>query len=70
MVVDKGQFRMHSICPVLRIQRSVYCAWKKKRPFEESQNIYGSPRVYCEIREDDVLCGEKRIARLMHQSQR
>ena len=70
------------MCRVLRVQRSGYCAWKKKpkskrtladeslllkikQSFEESQNIYGSPSVHCDLREDGVLCGEKCIARLM-----
>ena len=74
------------MCRVLRVQRSGYCAWKKKpkskrtladeslllkikQSFEESQSIYGSPRVHCDLREDGVLCGEKRIARLMRQAQ-
>ena len=41
---------------------------KIKQSFEESQSIYGSPRVHCDLREDGVLCGEKRIARLMRQA--
>ena len=42
---------------------------KIKQSFESSQSIYGSPRVHCDLREDGVLCGEKRIARLMRQAQ-
>ena len=40
---------------------------KIKKSFEESQSIYGSPRVHCDLREEGVLCGEKRVARLMRQ---
>ena len=86
MAEHKGQFRLHSMCRVLRVQRSGYYAWKKKpkskrtvadeslllkikQSFEESQSIYGSPRVHCDLREGGVLCGEKRIARLMRQAQ-
>ena len=86
MAEHKGQFRLHSMCRVLRVQRSGYYAWTKKpkstrtladeslllkikQSFEESQSIYGSPRVHCDLREDGVLCGEKRIARLMRQAQ-
>ena len=86
MAEHKSQFRLHSMCRVLRVQRSGYYAWKKKpkskrtlvdefllvkikQSFEESQSIYGSPRVHCDLREDGVLCGEKSIARLMRQGQ-
>lgn len=86
MAEHKDQFRLHSMCRVLRVQRSGYYAWKKKpkskrtladeslllkikQSFEMSQSIYGSPRVHCDLREDGVLCGEKRIARLMRQAQ-
>ena len=86
MAEHKDQFRLNSMCRVLRVQRSGYYAWKKKpkskrtvadesllvkikQSFEDSQSIYGSPRVHCDLREDGVLCGEKRIARLMRQAQ-
>ena len=42
---------------------------KIKQSFENIQSIYGSPRVHCDLREDGVLCGEKRIAGLMRQAQ-
>ena len=42
---------------------------KIRKSFEESQSIYGSPRVHCVLREDRVACGEKRIARLMRDNQ-
>ena len=86
MAEHQSQFRLLSMCRVLRVQRSGYYAWKKapkskrtladegllvkiKQAFESSQSIYGSPRVYCDLREDGALCGEKRIARLMRQAQ-
>ena len=86
MAEHKSQFRLHSMCRVLRVQRSGYDAWEKKpkskrtladeslllkirQSFETSQSIYGSPRVHCDLREDGVLCGEKRIARLVRQGQ-
>ena len=82
----KGQFRLCSMCRVLRIERSGYYAWKAepkskrtvadesllvsiKRSFENSQGIYGSPRVHRDLREEGILCGEKRVARLMRQGQ-
>ena len=72
MAEHQSQFRLQSMCRVLRVQRSGYYAWKKKpkskrtladesllvkikHSFESSQSIYGSPRVYCDLREDGVL---------------
>ena len=86
MAEHQNQFRLCTMCRVLRVQRSGYYAWKAKpeskrtlvdefllvkikQSFESSQSIYGSPRVHCDLREDDMLCGEKRIARLMRQAQ-
>jgi putative transposase len=86
MAEHKCQFRLQSMCRVLRVQRSGYYAWVKKpkstrmladeslllkikKSFEESQRIYGSPRVHCDLREDGIACGEKRVARLMRQAQ-
>ena len=40
-----------------------------KQSFAGSQGIYGSPRVHCDLREEGILCGEKRVARLMRQGQ-
>ena len=85
MVEHKDQFRLRSMCRVLRVQRSGYYAWKKKpkskrsladefllvkikQSFESSQSIYDSPRVHCDLHESGVLCGEKRITRLMRKA--
>ena len=40
-----------------------------KQSIENSQGIYGSPSVHCDLREEGILCGEKRVARLMRQGQ-
>ena len=86
MAEHQNQFRLCTMCQVLRIQRSGYYAWKKKpkskpaqaderllasikRSFEDSQGIYGSPKVHCDLREEGIVCGEKRVARLMRQAE-
>ena len=38
-----------------------------KESFEDSQGIYDSPRIHCDLREAGIACGEKRVARLMRQ---
>ena len=40
-----------------------------RKSFEDSQGIYCSPRVYCDLREAGIVCGEKRVAHLMRQAQ-
>ena len=86
MAEHQSQFRLRSMCRVLRIQRSGFYAWKAapksaralsdellmediKKSFDDSQGIYGSPRVHCDLREAGIACGEKRVARLMRQAQ-
>lgn len=86
MAEHHGEFRLSSMCRVLRVQRSGYYAWKAKPKsdraladevmlvsikqfFEDSQGIYGSPRVHRDLREEGIRCGEKRVARLMQQAQ-
>ena len=39
-----------------------------KQSYEESQGIYGSPRVHRDLREAGFQCGEKRVARLMRKA--
>ena len=85
MAERKDRSRLHSMCRVLRIQRSGHYAWKKKpkskrtladgtlllkikRSFDDSQSVYCILRVHCNLREDGVLCDQKRIARLVRQA--
>ena len=35
--------------------------------YDESGNIYGSPRIYNDLRESGERCGRKRVARIMRQ---
>ena len=36
--------------------------------YDESDGIYGSPRIHRDLREAGIRCGVKRVARLMHQA--
>ena len=82
MAEHRGQFRLSGMCRVLHVQRSGYYAWKanpkSKRAladdvllasFDNSNGIYGSPRIHRDLREDGMACGQKRVARLMRYAQ-
>lgn len=38
---------------------------KIKEFYDQSMGIYGSPRIFCDLREAGVACSENRVARLM-----
>ncbi len=40
-----------------------------KEFYEQSMGIYGSPRIFCDLREAGVQCSENRVARLMRMAQ-
>ena len=42
---------------------------KIKEFYDQSMGIYGSPRIFCDLREAGVACGENRVARLMRAAQ-
>jgi len=76
------EFRLSSMCRVLKVHRSGYYAWlreplsprakinealtlKIREFYDQSMGIYGSPRIFCDLREAGLACGENRVARLM-----
>ena len=86
MASHRSEFRLSSMCRVLRVERSGYYAWCHtpksmrtvadevlligiRQSFDDSQGIYGSPRVHRDLREVGIHCGQKRVARLMRQAQ-
>lgn len=42
---------------------------KIQASYEQSMGIYGSPRIFCDLREAGIACGENRVARLMQAAQ-
>ena len=42
---------------------------KIKEFYDQSMGIYGSPRIFCDLREAGVVCSENRVARLMRVAQ-
>ena len=37
--------------------------------YDQSMGIYGSPRIFCDLREAGLACGENRVAKLMKAAQ-
>ena len=86
MQAHQREFRLISMCRVLKVHRSGFYAWlreplsprakanealteKIKEFYDQSMGIYGSPRIFCDLREAGVACGENRVARLMRAAQ-
>lgn len=82
----RSEFKLTSMCRVLKVHRSGYYAWlhkplsararanevltaKIKEFYDRSMGIYGSPRIFCDLREAGVACSENRVVRLMRAAQ-
>jgi putative transposase len=82
----RQEFRLLSMCRVLKVHRSGYYAWLKEPQspralenaklseqiryyYDQSMGIYGSPRIYHDLKEAGISCSENRVARLMKASQ-
>lgn len=78
----RHEFKLTSMCRVLKVHRSGYYAWldeprsarakanealtaKIRESYDQSMGIYGSPRIFCDLKEAGVNCSENRVARLM-----
>ena len=75
----RTEFRLTSMCRVLKVHRSGYYAWlhEPQSPrakanealtvqirefFDQTIGIYASLRIFCDLREAGVACGENRVA--------
>lgn len=80
-----GVYRLKRMCKVLKVSRSGYYSWRKRKPSirEEankelldhiwevhggSRKTYGSPRITDTLKEQGIVCGKNRVARLMRDS--
>ena len=78
----RSEFRLGSMCRVLKVHGSGYYVWLKdpqsarsienvklstqiRYYFDQSMGIYGSPRIYHDLREAGIACSENRVARRM-----
>ena len=48
-----------------RAKANVALTHKIREFFDQSMGVYGSPRIYCDLRKAGVACSENRVARLM-----
>ncbi len=86
MQAHQSEFRLTSMCRVLKVHRSGYYAWLReplsprakanetltsqiREFYDQSMGIYGSPRIFCDLKEAGVACSENRVARLMRSAQ-
>ena len=80
------EFRLASMCRVLKVHRSGYYVGLREPLFprakaneklisqirefyDQSMGIYGSPRIFFDLKEVGVACSENRVARLMRTAQ-
>ena len=64
-VCRSGYYAWRKRPPSAREQANAQLTEQIKAVFEESDQTYGSPRIYEELKEQNVACSQKRIARLM-----
>jgi len=86
MQAHQREFRLTSMCRVLKVHRSGYYAWLReplsprakanetlttqiREFYDQSMGIYGSPRIFCDLKQAGVACSENRVARLMRAAQ-
>jgi len=53
----------------LRAKANEFLTCKIRESYEQSMGIYGSPRIFCDLREAGVACSENRVAKLMRAAQ-
>ena len=84
MRVHRHRYDVRLMCRVLEVTPSGYYAWLKqpqshraaehhtlkliRASFDASNGIYGSPRVFLDLREVGETCSKHRVARLMREN--
>ena len=67
-VSKSGYYAWQHRPPSKRSEENKSLTQKIKTAFEQNRHIYGSPRIYSELRDEGILCSENRIARLMQKA--
>jgi putative transposase len=76
-----GEFPVMKMAEVLEVSRSRYYFWRKNpfiknernndlgkkiiKIYDESKKQYGSPRIHAELKDQGVICGHNRVAKIM-----
>lgn len=68
-VSASGYYAWKKRLPSVQMQANAQLTEQIKTIYEDSDQTYGSPRIYEELKQRGVSCSEKRIARLMRLSQ-
>ena len=67
-VSTSGYYAWRHRPPSQRSEENKALTQKIATAFEQNRRIYGSPRIYSELRDDGLLCSENRVARLMRKA--
>jgi len=62
-----GYYAWHKRQPSQHSREDAVLAAKVKTAFEHNRRVYGSPRIYAELHAQGIVCGQKRVARLMRE---
>jgi transposase InsO family protein len=81
---EKATFPVRWMCGLLKVSPSGYYAWQQRKDgreesderivqiireiFEEYREVYGSPRIYKELRARGIRCSKPRLERLMREN--
>jgi transposase InsO family protein len=66
-VSSSGYYRFIKASPSRRAQANKALLVKIKEAHQRSRGVYGSPRIFQELRAQGELCSRKRVARLMRE---
>lgn len=67
-VSRSGYYRYANSPPSHRSRQDKLLLEKIKMVHEENRQVYGSPRVHAQLQQEGILCGRKRVARLMREN--
>ena len=66
-VAVSGYYAWRKREPSQHSREDAALAAKVETAFENNRRVYGSPRIHAELHAQGILCGQKRVARLMRE---